>query len=243
MIECTQTITVPPASIVEVAAVCARAIAAGGLIVLPTDTVYGLACDPRNPAAIARIYEAKGRPAELALPVLVASAEDAAPLVAGEPYATARRLFARFCRVPHHCHPSRVNSPPWRPRRLPRPARGASELARAIIAACGGALAATSANASGGAPARTPADCRQTARARGGGGGCRTMPGRNSLDRCGPSVEPPQMLRAGPITIADIQVVLPEIVTRREEPPAMRPLCRHPVSRPGGVRLEHPPRR
>lgn len=35
----------------------------GGLVVIPTDTVYGVACDPRNAKAIARIYEAKHRPA------------------------------------------------------------------------------------------------------------------------------------------------------------------------------------
>jgi L-threonylcarbamoyladenylate synthase len=31
---------------------------------LPTDTVYGLACDPENPAAVRRLYELKGRPPE-----------------------------------------------------------------------------------------------------------------------------------------------------------------------------------
>jgi L-threonylcarbamoyladenylate synthase len=40
----------------------AAALAAGDLIVLPTETVYGLAADAANPAAVARLYEAKGRP-------------------------------------------------------------------------------------------------------------------------------------------------------------------------------------
>jgi L-threonylcarbamoyladenylate synthase len=35
---------------------------AGGLVAMPTETVYGLAADASNPAAIARLYEAKGRP-------------------------------------------------------------------------------------------------------------------------------------------------------------------------------------
>jgi L-threonylcarbamoyladenylate synthase len=39
-------------------------IEAGGVAVLPTDTVYGLACDPRQPAAVERLYALKGRPAE-----------------------------------------------------------------------------------------------------------------------------------------------------------------------------------
>lgn len=34
----------------------------GGVAVFPADTVYGLACDPENPAAVARLYELKGRP-------------------------------------------------------------------------------------------------------------------------------------------------------------------------------------
>jgi L-threonylcarbamoyladenylate synthase len=37
-------------------------IAAGGVAVFPTDTVYGLACDPLRRAAVARLYELKGRP-------------------------------------------------------------------------------------------------------------------------------------------------------------------------------------
>lgn len=37
-------------------------ILAGGVAVFPADTVYGLACDPANQAAVARLYELKGRP-------------------------------------------------------------------------------------------------------------------------------------------------------------------------------------
>lgn len=36
---------------------------AGGLVAMPTETVYGLACDAANPNAVARLYAAKGRPA------------------------------------------------------------------------------------------------------------------------------------------------------------------------------------
>ena len=45
----------------EVAA-AARALKAGRLVILPTETVYGLAADAANPAAVAALYEAKGRP-------------------------------------------------------------------------------------------------------------------------------------------------------------------------------------
>ncbi len=43
----------------------------GGLIVFPTDTIYGLAADPFNGEAILKIYQAKERPEEKALPVLI----------------------------------------------------------------------------------------------------------------------------------------------------------------------------
>ncbi len=46
----------------ETIAHAADALRAGDLVVMPTETVYGLAGDATNPQAIARIYEAKGRP-------------------------------------------------------------------------------------------------------------------------------------------------------------------------------------
>ena len=39
-----------------------RVIRGGGVVLFPSDTVYGLACDPENPAAIERLYALKGRP-------------------------------------------------------------------------------------------------------------------------------------------------------------------------------------
>jgi L-threonylcarbamoyladenylate synthase len=50
-----------PASEAAVAA-AARCLANGGLVGFPTETVYGLGADATNPAAIARLYQAKGRP-------------------------------------------------------------------------------------------------------------------------------------------------------------------------------------
>jgi len=46
---------------------------AGGLVAFPTETVYGLGVDARNPDAVARIYSVKGRPADHPLIVHVAS--------------------------------------------------------------------------------------------------------------------------------------------------------------------------
>jgi tRNA threonylcarbamoyl adenosine modification protein (Sua5/YciO/YrdC/YwlC family) len=48
-----------------------EALHAGGLVVVPTDTVYGIGCAPSNPEAIDRLFEAKRRPRSLVLPVLV----------------------------------------------------------------------------------------------------------------------------------------------------------------------------
>jgi len=53
---------------IELAAAVALA---GRLVVLPTDTVYGIGTRPDEPRATARLFEAKGRPKELMLPVLV----------------------------------------------------------------------------------------------------------------------------------------------------------------------------
>ena len=49
----------------------------GELIVFPTDTVYGLGTRPDDPSATARLFEAKRRPRDLELPVLVATVEAA----------------------------------------------------------------------------------------------------------------------------------------------------------------------
>jgi L-threonylcarbamoyladenylate synthase len=44
-------------------ALAARCLKQGGLVAFPTETVYGLGADAANAAAIARLYQAKGRPA------------------------------------------------------------------------------------------------------------------------------------------------------------------------------------
>jgi L-threonylcarbamoyladenylate synthase len=62
----------------EAIAEAARLIAAGGIVAMPTETVYGLAADAANGEAVARIYEAKGRPAFNPLIVHVADIGQAA---------------------------------------------------------------------------------------------------------------------------------------------------------------------
>lgn len=50
---------------------CSKAIRNGAVVVFPTDTVYGIGCDPANDAAVNRIFEIKGRDEKKPLPLLV----------------------------------------------------------------------------------------------------------------------------------------------------------------------------
>ncbi|HET6811858.1 MAG TPA: L-threonylcarbamoyladenylate synthase [Acidimicrobiales bacterium] len=56
----------------------AAALAAGGVVGIPTDTVYGLAAAPQVEGATAAVFALKGRPEGAALPVLVAGLDQAA---------------------------------------------------------------------------------------------------------------------------------------------------------------------
>ncbi len=72
-----------------------QTLVAGGLLGLPTETVYGLAADATNEQAIAGIFAAKGRPADHPLIVHVAGAEQV-PVFASEVPAFAQRLMDAF---------------------------------------------------------------------------------------------------------------------------------------------------
>jgi len=52
-------------------------VARGGVVVFPADTVYGLACDPSNPDAVARLYALKGRPPDKPAAVMFFDREQA----------------------------------------------------------------------------------------------------------------------------------------------------------------------
>jgi len=71
-----------------------RVLRAGGIVAIPTDTVYGLAVALDAPDGVERLFEAKGRPAERAIAVLCADAGQAAELAALTP--AARALGAAF---------------------------------------------------------------------------------------------------------------------------------------------------
>lgn len=55
---------------------CLEQLENGGLILYPTDTVWGIGCDATNPEAVAKIYQLKQRPDSKAMIVLVADERD-----------------------------------------------------------------------------------------------------------------------------------------------------------------------
>jgi L-threonylcarbamoyladenylate synthase len=67
----------------------------GGLVAFPTDTLYGLAANPYDAEAIARLFAAKGRPAEGAIP-LIAADEAQVERQLGSLTPLARSLAAHF---------------------------------------------------------------------------------------------------------------------------------------------------
>jgi L-threonylcarbamoyladenylate synthase len=121
----------------------------GGLVAFPTDTVYGLGCDPFNAAAVVRLIEAKERESK-PVPVLCASEEDAAKLV--DLSATALKLARRYWPGPLTIVAElRVELPQvlnqgsgWLGVRVP-----ADEIAISLARGCGGVITGTSANLSG----------------------------------------------------------------------------------------------
>ena len=124
-----------------VVAEAAEALAAGNLIVIPTDTVYGVAALPSDPTAVDAIYQAKGRPRDKPLPLLASDIE--AVERAGAVLSDAERaLVERFW-------PGALTllielAGEIEGVRIPN-----CEVARAVIRAAGGLLRVTSANQSG----------------------------------------------------------------------------------------------
>jgi tRNA threonylcarbamoyl adenosine modification protein (Sua5/YciO/YrdC/YwlC family) len=76
-------------------AAAARAVRAGRLVVLPTDTVYGIGCDAFSSTAVRSLLAAKRRGPDMPVPVLVGSWSTIDGLVLGVPR-TARELIEAF---------------------------------------------------------------------------------------------------------------------------------------------------
>ncbi|MCA1596991.1 MAG: threonylcarbamoyl-AMP synthase [Chloroflexi bacterium] len=75
---------------------CAAALDQGDVIALPTETVYGLAADARNEAALEKLQSIKGRLPGKTLPVQVAALDQVRELIQGDLSAAVRRLFETF---------------------------------------------------------------------------------------------------------------------------------------------------
>ena len=71
---------------------CLKVLSAGGLILYPTDTVWGIGCDATNPEAVSRVYQLKQRNDSKALIVLIDSADHLDHYVVDVP-AIARELI------------------------------------------------------------------------------------------------------------------------------------------------------
>lgn len=143
-----------PRSIAEAAALVKR----GGLVVYPTDTVYGLGCDPFDAAAVERLFSAKGRGSK-AVPVLCGSAEKAASLVRLNPRAL--ELAKTYWPGPLTIvAPLRTSVPVLLHSGTGNLGVRVPGLAVCVelIEACGGWLTGTSANVSGSPSSRSAAD-------------------------------------------------------------------------------------
>ncbi len=133
-----------------------KVIQAGGLVAFPTDTVYGLGCDPFNTSAIQRLYRAKKRTSAKALPVLLASLNEI-DKVAINITTEIMNIGKAFWPGPltivlekHPDLPDSISPDPTIGIRIP-----AHPIALDILKACG-PLAVSSANTSGGLDATTP---------------------------------------------------------------------------------------
>jgi L-threonylcarbamoyladenylate synthase len=177
-------------------------------VVFPTDTVYGVGVLPFDAVAIDRLYAAKGRPAEKGIPVLLADAADVGQ-VAGNVGPGARALMARFWPgpltlvVPRRPElPANLSPDDTVAVRVPDHA-----VARALIRAAGGAVAATSANVSGQPPARSADEALASL-----GGRVAVVlddgpsPGGLASTVVDCTVEPPVVLRAGPLSATELGV-------------------------------------
>ncbi|NPV69739.1 MAG: threonylcarbamoyl-AMP synthase [Firmicutes bacterium] len=202
----------------RVLARAAAILAEGGLVAFPTETVYGLGADATSDRAVARIFEAKGRPQDNPLIVHV-STRDAVPRLAREISPIAESLMDRFWPGPLTLvvRKSTVVAGRVSPGldtvgiRMP-----AHRVALRLIGLAGVPVAAPSANASGRPSPTTAAHVMQDLGGRieavVDGGPCGVGVESTVLDV---TVTPPIILRPGGVTKEEIEDVLGAVVVDR----------------------------
>ncbi len=206
----TKRLTAQPNDIEE----AARLLRDGRLVAVPTETVYGLAADALNPAAVASIFTAKDRPMDNPLIVHIADIKDWAPLVQSIP-ANAKKLADAFWPGPltiilpaAECVPNEVRGGlDTVAVRFP-----SHPVAQAVILHAGCPLAAPSANRSG-APSPTNAervweDMQGRIDAIVDGGDCDVGVESTVIDL---SHDTPRLLRPGGVTPEMIEEVIGNI--------------------------------
>jgi len=189
-------------------------LASGKIVAFPTDTVYGLGARLDRPEAVKALYRAKGRPEGRPIPVLVSSASEVYQLAAEVPR-WAEELMRRF-------FPGALTivlrAAEWVPQEV---TAGSGKVgvrmpdcatALELIRQCGGALAVTSANPSGGPEAVSAdevlASLGSAIDAVLDGGRCTGGVPSTVVDLCG---DKPVLLRQGALPLDEIASVLPEI--------------------------------
>jgi L-threonylcarbamoyladenylate synthase len=204
----TQSIEAGPTA-VELAA---RTLKAGGLVAFPTETVYGLGADATNGEAIARLYEAKGRPAFNPLIAHLADAVAACQLACFD--AAAEQLAAAFWPGPltlvlpraADCRVSDLATAGLDTIAVRVPGH---PVAHAILAAFGGPVVAPSANRSGHVSPTTAQHVLADLRGRIElivDGGAAAMGLESTIVAC---LDRPVLLRSGALPRAEIERVLP----------------------------------
>jgi len=141
----------------------ARAIHGGGVIAYPTEAVFGLGCDPLNPAAVQRLLALKQRPLDKGLILIAAELAQLEAFIAPLTPADEATLAATWPGPHTWLLPARPDTPRWlRGRHSSIAVRvTAHPGAAALCRAAGQAIVSTSANPAGRTPARCPLQVRR----------------------------------------------------------------------------------
>lgn len=141
----------------------ARLVRAGGVIAYPTEAVYGIGCDPLDERAVQRVLELKGRRAERGLIVIAAGLDQLEALFQPLTAAVLNRLERTWPGPVTWVLPARPDTPSWLTGGRDSIALRvtAHPVASALCRAARMPLVSTSANLSGGRPAKTALEVRR----------------------------------------------------------------------------------